>query len=53
MHVDRLLNKQKERIQKFRETGDSTYTYRNELDNPTFQHLMIHNKYTDLARRTA
>ena len=30
--------KNKERIQKFKETGDTKYIYRNELDKACFQH---------------
>ena len=33
--------KNKERIKKFKETGNSRYTYRNELDKACFQHDMI------------
>ena len=36
--VSESLNKNKERIQKFKETGDSIYIYRNELDTACFQH---------------
>ena len=38
------LKKNKERIQKFKETGDSRYIYKNELDKACFQH--------DIAKRT-
>ena len=34
------FTKNKERIQKFKKTGDSRYIYRNELDNACFQHDM-------------
>ena len=34
------LQKNKERIQKFKETGDSQYIYQNELDKTCFQHGM-------------
>ena len=30
----------KERIQKFKETGDTSYIYKNELDKACFQHDM-------------
>ena len=33
----RPFTKNKERIQKFRETGDSRYIYQNELDKACFQ----------------
>ena len=32
----RPFTKNKERIQKFKETGDTKYIYRNELDNACF-----------------
>ena len=32
------FTKNKERIQKFKQTGDSRYIYNNELDKPCFQH---------------
>ena len=32
------FTKNKERIQKFKETGDTCYTYKNELDKACFQH---------------
>ena len=35
-----LFTKNKERIQKFKETGDSRYICQNELDNACFQHDM-------------
>ena len=44
------FTKNKERIQKFKETGDSRYVCRNELDKACFQHDMA---YGDLAGRTA
>ena len=34
----RPFTKNKERIQKFKETGDSRYIYQNELDKTCFQH---------------
>ena len=43
----------KERIQKFKETGDTKYIYRNELDKACFQHDMAYGDFKDLARRTA
>ena len=45
--------KDKERIQKFQEKGDSRYIYRNELDKACFQHDIGYGDYKDLARRTA
>ena len=35
-----LFVKNKERIQKFKETGDSQYIYENEVDKVCFQHDM-------------
>ena len=43
----------KERIQKFKETGDSRYIYRNELDKACYQHDMANRDFKDLTRRTA
>ena len=34
------FTKNKERIQKFKETGDSRYIYQNKLDKACFQHDM-------------
>ena len=45
--------KNKERIQKFRQTGDSKYIYRNELDKACFQHDMTYGYFKDSKRRTA
>ena len=47
------FTKNKERIQKFKETGDTKYIYRNELDKACFQHDMAYGDFKDLARRTA
>ena len=44
------FTKNKERIQKFKETGDSRHICRNQLDEACFQHDMA---YGDLAGRTA
>ena len=43
----------KERIQKFKETGDSRYIYQNELDKACYQHDMAYGDFKDLSRRTA
>ena len=45
--------KNKERIQKFKETGDTNYIYKNELDKACFQHDMAYGDFKDLARRRA
>ena len=49
----RPFTKNKERIQKFKETGDTSYIYKNELDKAWFQHDMAYGDFKDLARRTA
>ena len=36
------FTKNKERIKKFKETGDTKYIYKNELDKACFQHDMAH-----------
>ena len=46
------MTKNKERIQNFKETGYSSYIYRNELDEACFQHDMAYGDFKDLARRT-
>ena len=46
------FTKNKERIQKFKETGDTKYIYRNELDKTCFQHVMAYGDFKDLAKRT-
>ena len=47
------FTKNKERIQKFKETEDKNYIYKNELDKTCFQHDMAYGDFKDLARRTA
>ena len=47
------FTKNKERIQKFKETGDSRYIYQNELDKACFQHDIAYGDFKDLARRRA
>ena len=47
------FTKNKERIQKFKETGDTSYIYKNELDKACFQHDMAYGDFKDLKRRTA
>ena len=46
------FTKNKERIQKFKETGDTSYIYKNELDKACFQHDMAYGNFKDLKRRT-
>ena len=47
------FTKNKERIQKFKETGDTSYIYKSELDKACFQHDMTYGHFKDLKRRTA
>ena len=47
------FTKNKERNQKFKETGDVNYIYKNELDKACFQHDTAYGDFKDLARRTA
>ena len=46
------FTKNKNRIQKFMQTGDTNYIYKNDLDKACFQHDMAYGKYKDLDRRT-
>ena len=41
------LTKDKERIQKFMQTRNTNYIYRNDLDEACFQHDMAYGKYKD------
>ena len=47
------FTKNKERIQKLKETGDRSYTYKNQLDKACFQYDMTYGGFKDLAKRTA
>ena len=47
------FTKNKERIQKFKETGGTSYIYKNELDKACFQHDMAYGDFKDLTKRTA
>ena len=47
------FTKNKERIQKFKETRETSYIYKNELDKACFQHDMAYGDFKDLAKRTA
>ena len=47
------FTKNKERIQKIKETGDSRYIYKNELDKGRFQHDMAYGDFKALSKRTA
>ena len=41
-----------ERIQKFMETGNTNYIYKNDLDKACFQYDMVYGKYKDLTKET-
>ena len=46
------FTKNKERIKKFMETGNTSFIYKNELDKACFQHDMSYGKTKDLVKRT-
>ena len=46
------VTKNKKRIQKFKETGATSYIYKNELNKACFQHDMAYGDFKDLAKRT-
>ena len=46
------FTRHKERIKKFRQTGDTRYIYRNELDKACFQHDSAYADHKDLINRT-
>ena len=46
------FTRNKERIEKFMQTGNTDFIYRNELDKTSFQHDMAYGKSKDLAKRT-
>ena len=46
------FTRNKQRIQKFMQTRDTNYIYRNEMDKDCFQHDMAYSKYKDLEKRT-
>ena len=46
------FTKNKEKIQKFMQTGNTNYIYKNDLDKACFQHDMAYRKYKDLTKRT-
>ena len=47
------FTKNKEKIQKSKEMGDTNYIYKNELDMACFPHDMAYGDFKDLARRIA
>ena len=46
------FTKNKERIEKFMQTGNTNFIYKNELDKTCFQHDMVYGKSKDLVKRT-
>ena len=46
------FSKNKQRIQKIIQTGDTSYIYKNELDKACVQRDMAYGKYKDLNKRT-
>ena len=46
------FTKNKQRIQKFMQTGDTNYIYRNEFHKACLQHDMVYGDFKDLNRRT-
>ena len=46
------FTRHKERIKKFKQTGDTRYIYRNELDKACFQHDSAYANHKDLINRT-
>ena len=45
------FTKNNERIQKFKETGNTKYILKNALDKVCFQHDKAYGDFNDLARR--
>ena len=46
------FTRHKERIEKFKQTGDTRYIYRNELDKACFQHDSAYADHKDLINKT-
>ena len=46
------FTKNKERIEKFMQTGNTDFIYKNELDKACFQHDMAYCKSNGLAKRS-
>ena len=46
------FTKHERRIQKFKETGDTNYIYKNELDKACFVHDAAYSDSKDLTKRT-
>ena len=47
------FTKNKERIQRFKETGDTSYIYKHELHKACFQHDMAYGDFKNLTKRSA
>ena len=47
------FTKNKERIEKFMQTRNTDFIYKNELDKACFQHDIAYGDFKDLVRRTA
>ena len=46
------FTKSKKRIQKFKETGDTSYIYKNVLGKACLQHVMAYGDFKHLTKRT-
>ena len=46
------FTKNKERIEKFMQTGNTNFIYKNELDKAWFRHNMAYGKSKDLVKKT-
>ena len=46
------FTKHEQRIKKFKETGDTNYIYKNELDKACFAHGVAYSDSKDLSKRT-
>ena len=46
------FTKNKERIEKFMQTGNTDFIYKNKLDRACFQHGMAYGDFKDLKKRT-
>ena len=44
------FTKNKERIGKFMQTGNTDFIYKNELDKPCFQHVVAYGKTKNLVK---
>ena len=47
------FTKNRERIQNFKETGDSWFIYQSKLETASFQRGMAYEDFKDLSRKTA